>query len=468
MEKDHHNEQLKRGLRDVHQAKQGGAGGAAGLAGILSSPDLWGKLATNPQTQQLLQDEGFLQMMRHIQQDPSALNLYSNDPRLMQVLQVALSSASASSSQQQQQSQQGQQAAGEGSKEGRPSESGGGKGQAQQKQQEEEREKDEWEKEKEAGNDAYKSKEFDKALEHYSKAMELNPDDIAIRTNRAAVFLEKGEYDKSLQECDDAVEHGRSIRADYKMIAKALTRKGNAYYKQGNLEEAIRWYQSALTEHRNPDTLKRLNEAEKKLKKRKEEEYMDPSLGEEARQRGNDSFKEGDYPSAIKEYEEAVKRNPQDYKAYSNRAACYQKLGSWYEAFKDAEKCIEIEPTFAKGYSRKAHVQYFMKEYHKALDTYRAGLEHDPENQELQQGVRACMEQIQRANRGEISEEEQKERQERALSDPEIQQILQDPMMKQVLQDLQNDPQSAQAHLNNPGIAEKLQKLVNAGVVRMQ
>ena len=43
---------------------------------------------------------------------------------------------------------------------------------------------------------------------------------------------------------------GRSLRADYKMIARALTRKGNCLVKMGDLEEAINVYQKALTEHR--------------------------------------------------------------------------------------------------------------------------------------------------------------------------------------------------------------------------
>jgi uncharacterized Fe-S cluster-containing radical SAM superfamily protein len=40
-----------------------------------------------------------------------------------------------------------------------------------------------------------------------------------------------------------------------------------------------------------------------------------------------------------------------------------------------------------------------MKEYEKALETYRAGLEHDPENEELKDGVRRSVVQIQRVSR---------------------------------------------------------------------
>jgi tetratricopeptide (TPR) repeat protein len=55
---------------------------------------------------------------------------------------------------------------------------------------------------------------------------------------------------------------------------------------------------------------------------------------------------------------------------YSNRAACYTKLGALPEGLKDANKCIELDPKFVKGYSRKGAIQFFMKEYDKALETY--------------------------------------------------------------------------------------------------
>ena len=58
------------------------------------------------------------------------------------------------------------------------------------------------------------------------------------------------------------------------------------------------------------------------------------------------------------------------------------------EGLKDAEKCIELDPTFSKGYSRKGAVQFFMKEYDNAMETYQEGLKHDPNNQELLDGVR--------------------------------------------------------------------------------
>ena len=38
--------------------------------------------------------------------------------------------------------------------------------------------------------------------------------------------------------------------------------------------------------------------------------------------------------------------------------------------------------------------------------------------------------------------------------------------LRQVLQDFQENPQAAQRHTKSPMIMEKLQKLINAGIVR--
>ncbi len=64
------------------------------------------------------------------------------------------------------------------------------------------------------------------------------------------MHFEKGDHEECIKDCDAAVERGRELRADYKTVAKALTRKGTSLVKQGKLQDAIDTYQKALTEHR--------------------------------------------------------------------------------------------------------------------------------------------------------------------------------------------------------------------------
>ncbi|KAG6518594.1 hypothetical protein ZIOFF_022074 [Zingiber officinale] len=179
----------------------------------------------------------------------------------------------------------------------------------------------------------------------------------------------------------------------------------------------------------------------------------------------NELFKQQKNPKAMKHY---TRRGPKDPMVYSNRAACYTKLGALPKALKDAEKCIELDPSFSKRYTRKGAIQFFMKEYDRALETYQEGLKHDPNNQELMDGVRRCVEHINKTNKGEISPEELKERQASAPSDPEIQSIFTDPLMRQVLIDFQENPKAVQDHLKNPQVTHKIQKLVSAGIVQMK
>jgi stress-induced-phosphoprotein 1 len=126
-----------------------------------------------------------------------------------------------------------------------------------------------------------------------------NLQDISFLTNRAAVFFEQGKLDECIVDCDSAVTKGYEVHADFKvrhcgrkqsrlavasphltrahvrlqMIARALQRKGTALQKKGELEAAITAFSKSLTEHRTAETLKKLNDAERILKEKRQKEY---------------------------------------------------------------------------------------------------------------------------------------------------------------------------------------------------
>ena len=483
-------EVLKSGLEDVKAAKArserppsmgGNMGGdpnadpMANIASMLSAPDLMAKLALEPSTRPFLSQPDFIAMLTEVQQKPDSFAQHMNDPRMMKVLSVALGINVMS----------GEDAARNGfGKDGGDAMDAEGTFSApdQQKQYSTQQHqsrppppppqpevtgpKAEALKEKELGNAAYKAKSFEVALGHYDRAIELDPSEISFLTNKAAVFFEQKEFEKCIEVCDDAVDKGRDIRVDYKVIGKAMTRKGNALVKLDKLEDAIEIYAKSLMEHRSADTLKRKDDTERTLKERNIKAYLDPVKAESAREEGNALFKEQKYPEAVERYTESIRRNPDDHRVYSNRAACYTKLTAFNEATKDAEKCIALKPDWSKGYTRKGHVEFFTKQFDKALETYQLGLSKDPENEELKDGLRRTMIEIQKGQTGQVDEAEMKMRQERAMQDPDIQNILQDPVMRQVLNDMSTDPKAAAEHQKNPMIMAKIQKLINAGIVQ--
>lgn len=461
---DPENALLKEGLRSVESSSRGSANPGKSMFG---DPNMMAKIATDPRTRALLQQPDFVAMMSEIQKDPNAISKYLQDPRMMQALSVMMGVDF--SSQPGGPTEEPPPPAEDKMEEEAPP---APEPETTEEEKKEKTDREMAQEQKAKGNELYKQRKFEEAILHYNKALELDKKDISYLTNRSAVYFEMGDYDKCIDDCEKAIEVGRELRADYKLVARAMTRKGNALVKKGNLAEAVLVYEKSLMEHRNADTLKRLQEVEKQIKDAQEKEYINPTVAAEEKEKGNACFKEQKYPDAVAHYTEAIKRlgpTGEDlHKVYSNRAACYTKLTAFYEALKDANKCLELEPTFVKGYIRKGLVQFFMKEYNKAMETYQEGLKIEPGNQELQEGVRKCMFEINRAARGELSPEELKQRQEHALADPEIQGILTDPVMRQVLNDFQEDPKAAQLHAKDPGVMAKLQKLVNAGLVQMR
>ena len=174
-----------------------------------------------------------------------------------------------------------------------------------------------------------------------------------------------------------------------------------------------------------------LQKAQKAKKDYDATQYIDPAKAEEHRLKGNELFKEGKFPLAIKEYEEGLRRDPKSVAIFSNRCATYIKLMEFNTALKDADKCLELDPKFVKAYARKGTCHHFMKEYHKAMKSFEDGLALEPNNKDCLEGKQKTMTTIQMtAGAGGGHDEE---RIQHAMADPEIQRIMQDPTIRQVL-----------------------------------
>ena len=69
----------------------------------------------------------------------------------------------------------------------------------------------------------------------------------------------------------------------------------------------------------------------------------------------------GKFPQALKEYEEAIKRNPEVAKYYSNLGTAYTKLMEWQRAKENFEICLKKDPTYIKAYPKKGDCHFAMK-----------------------------------------------------------------------------------------------------------
>jgi len=99
--------------------------------------------------------------------------------------------------------------------------------------------------------------------------------------------------------------------------------------------------------------------------------------------------------------------------------------------------------------------------YNKAGLTYRAGLAHDSENQELKNGLRRAVDAFEKSTLGVGANELL----EQAQADPQVDAILSDPAMQQVVIDIVRNANAATSHMQNPEVAAKVRKLAAKGIL---
>mmetsp|Transcript_59673 Transcript_59673/g.194709 ORF Transcript_59673/g.194709 Transcript_59673/m.194709 type:complete len:590 (+) Transcript_59673:121-1890(+) len=477
---------LKEGLKKSSDAKYnvpgagvgaGAGGGGGGLGGLSFDPAALAAAAVkNPKIAAHMQDKELMQKVQMIMQlgqtapgmqQQMLMQVMQSDPR---VLEVVMAMQGMDISTMPGADEMGGSPGGTASSPSRPV----AKKQEPKKEEPpdertpEQKEADEF---KTKGNDLYKKKQFQEALEMYDKAIEKEPNELLYINNKCAVWIEMGaEYwDKAIEALKDVIARRYEINganpggASFEKVAKVLNRLAAIYEKKMDFDTAIDYYNRALMEDNNRVTRNALRELERAKEKHDKDSYIDAAKAEEHREKGNEFFKEKKYIEAKGEYDEGIKRNPIDAKMYSNRAAALTKLMAYPDALKDLEECLKLDPKFVKAYSRKGVVHFFMKEYHKALQAYDKGLAIEPDNEECKRGKEQVVMKISETNRGEVDEEQIRH----AMADPEIQQIMHDPQIKMFLQTLQENPKEAQkAMMSDSKLMDAVNKLHAAGIIR--
>jgi len=302
-------------------------------------------------------------------------------------------------------------------------------------------------------------------LAAYDEAIALDPTSMTFVNNKAAVYFTSKKYDECIAACLEAVEVGKANCAPFEDRAKAYTRCAKAYQKKGDLAKAIDMCKSAQLESYDKATQRLLKTMELEKKQQDAIQYQDDDKAEEAKQAGNTHFRNKDYGKAVECYEDAVKRAPKNATIRNNLAAALCKIMDFNGAKREIDVALDLDPKYVKAWSRKGDIEVLMKENHKALESYKKGLEIDPTNAACKEGLQKVTAMI-NYGQANMTEEERKERAAHAMADPEIQSILQDPVINQVLRDFQENPQAANDAMMDPVVRTKIEKLIASGILQ--
>jgi len=104
------------------------------------------------------------------------------------------------------------------------------------------------EKEKDLGNAALGKNDMEGAITHYSKAIELDPSNHVMYSNRSAAYTKMKKYDEAVKDADKAIQ----ISPGW---ARGYSRKGTALCYNGDFEKAKETFMQGLEKCPNEPTL---------------------------------------------------------------------------------------------------------------------------------------------------------------------------------------------------------------------
>ena len=160
--------------------------------------------------------------------------------------------------------------------------------------------------------------------------------------DRGVAYADKGEYDRAIQDYDQAIR----LNPNY---AFAYYHRGNAYANKGESDRAIQDYDQAIR--------------------------LDPNSALFYTNRGAAYANKGEHDRAIQDYDQAIRLDPNYARAYNNRGNAYSRKGEYDRAIQDYDQAIRLNPNYAYAY------------YHRG-NAYANKGEHDRANQDYDQAIR--------------------------------------------------------------------------------
>jgi tetratricopeptide (TPR) repeat protein len=166
---------------------------------------------------------------------------------------------------------------------------------------------------------------LDKAIEDYAAAIKIQPDDSDILESLCEAYFSRGnehynkkDYDKAIEDYTTAIETGRT----YYQYPDYVSKRGDAYYIMGDYDKAIADYTAAINIAIEISWDK--------------SEYLN--------KRGKAYFGDGYYGKAIADYTAAIEIQPDNPVYLNNRGKAYYNKKDYDKSIADYTAAIEIQP----------------------------------------------------------------------------------------------------------------------------
>ncbi len=223
------------------------------------------------------------------------------------------------------------------------------------------------------GNALFNKRNLDKAIEAYSKGIELDPDNVGLLNGRGWSYESKGQDDLALADYNLALRK----RPNFPMV---YNNRGTLYLRQGALQSALDDFDMALKlksdlyyPHYNRGRVLLLNrDYEGALAEFAAAEAADPKPGQPAVFRCKTYIEMGRLDEAVDECSKAIARFPNYQYAMTSRADAYIHKGNLDAALKDLNAVLAVNPNNIFAHLERGQVFERRRDLAQARTDYRS------------------------------------------------------------------------------------------------
>ncbi len=189
-------------------------------------------------------------------------------------------------------------------------------------------------------------RDYDGAIQGYTDYIQLNPNSAAAFNNRGNIYRNRKEYDRALEDYDRAIQ----LNAKYAL----------AFYNRGILYRERKDYDRAIADL---DQAIRLN----------------PRYDSAFNMRGNVYRDKKEYDRAIQDYSEAIRITPTFATAFNNRALAYRDKQEYDRALADYESAARIDSKIAQ-HRLIGYIHFYRGETEKSAEALKRAVDSTPQN----------------------------------------------------------------------------------------
>jgi tetratricopeptide (TPR) repeat protein len=163
------------------------------------------------------------------------------------------------------------------------------------------------------GDEKYNRRKYEEAIEDYSAAIRIEPNNAVYFNNRGNSKRKLGRHEEAIEDYSEAIRINPSA-------AEYFNNRGRSKDELGRHEEAIEDYSAAI--------------------------QINPNKATYFNNRGNSKHDLGRYEEAIEDYSAAIRIKPNKASYFNHRGLSKRQLGRYEEAIEDSVAAIQIDPSY--------------------------------------------------------------------------------------------------------------------------